>query len=345
MNTLHNLILSLHRPDFMGWLRDEFAITAFPQTIDSIILNEISGSHSHWLGHLVINDLPGFVIKLMPVNSGYSELLFHQQLRAAPVRVRDRIPVAPVLHSGLLVAFQAGFVLMHDQSKSHHLACGAQDTFTGFQVSEQQQKTVLRTLARYHGYGTGLVKAMAALGLGRYRNDDLPLLESIPRCTGLLEQLAKVPLPAGVLVRLHGLLPKAVHYWNTQLRLRQDLTLCHGDCFLHHFWLANQPRGRALLFDFGNATVHSPVWDLVTLLSTGNFADVNQCLNLYHQYQQGSQSLKSLREEFQMLALCQIWTVLAERERGAGELIWRTQLRNLLRFCDSVASVEASLLV
>ncbi len=336
MNTLPNLIMSLHRPDFLGWLRDEFAISAFPHTIESITLHEISGSHSNWLGHLVINEQPGLVIKLMPVASGYSELLFHQQLNAAPARVHARIPVAPVLSSGLLVAFQAGFVLMADQTNSHHLACSADDTFTGFRLSESQQKTVLRTLARYHAHGTKLVDAMAALGVGRYRNDDLPLLESIPRCTALLDNLAGVPLAAGVLDRLRTLLPQAVYYWNTQLRQRGHFTLCHGDCFVHHFWLANQPRGGALLFDFGNATVHSPVWDLVTLLSTGNFADVDHCLKLYHHYQKGLQSLASLREEFQRLAMCQLWTVLAERERGASELIWRTQLGNLLGFCAPI---------
>ena len=334
MDTLQTLLKNFQSPAYLNWLRQEFSITGIPRPVLACELNIISGDHSSWVGNLLIKqentEIPlDFVLKLTPAEAGCAELAFHQLAQGVVEQV------APVIAGGLLLDCNACFLLMPNMQQNHKLLCHAQDTFTGLILSEKEQAQVLKALAEYHTAASTLTDQAEPLGYGRYRSESRPLLESVTRCSALTNGIPENILPSGTTKQLKRLLPHAVHYWNSSVRKRfqskQGLTICHGDCFPHHFWVHNENNRQHHLFDFDLATLHSPVWDLVTLLSTGNFPDKEHALNIYYQHAHLTCSHRELKEEYQKLCLCQIFHVLAERERGTGELIWKVRLANLLR--------------
>ncbi|CAM3606813.1 hypothetical protein [Parendozoicomonas haliclonae] len=337
---LENLLDNFRNPDFLKWFRGEFQITALPETILSCSLETIPGHHSSWLGYLDIQSSTAkplrLVLKLRPVEQGYAEVLFHQIWQSSASNT-----VAPVYAAGLLTDFDCCFLLMPDNTETHHLPCDINDTFTGFQPDKDLQHAIIKTLAEFHNEAAELLKdeelkeQITGLGFGRYRDHTLPLLESITYSSYLVNSFPDDLLSPSHKHQIKERLLDAVYFWNATLRPRfkyfKNITISHSDCLLHHFWLPDDKSQRPQLFDFDQATIHSPVWDLVTLLSTGNFTDIDASLDGYREHSFLKYSEDELREEFEALALCQIYTVLAERERGAGELLWRTRLVRLLR--------------
>ncbi|WP_155161634.1 phosphotransferase [Sansalvadorimonas verongulae] len=300
-------------------------------------VTEIEGEHSAWIGR--IESTPPLILKQPNAYSGYYELLFHRLTSAA-----SDSPAAPVLASGAL-SDDSCFLLMPDQTITHRQLFSPMKTFTGSQISQPLQTTLLKTLADFHKAMEPLVEHAEELGFGRYRDLPRPLLEHISICSALVKDFPEHIVPPEDHQKLKTLLPQAVHYWETVLRpkfaARKGLAICHGDCFLHHFWMPLDARESPLLFDFDLATIHRPAWDLVMLLSTGNFPDTERSLKTYHLHARMGTPFEELKEEFGWLAACQLYHVLADRERGCNELLWKGRLKNLLRLSEQALSLHA----
>ncbi|WP_281646990.1 phosphotransferase [Parendozoicomonas sp. Alg238-R29] len=301
-------------------------------------LEEIEGEHSSWIGKLTITttkDHQRLVLKLSPAGSGEHEVIFHQTIKAG-----SDVPTTPVLAFGILED-ETSFLIMPDQTDTHRQLFNTVQTFTGSRISHSLQTTVIKALTAFHKAMEPLVEHADYLGVGRYRDLPRPLLEYVTLCSELVAEFPERILPPEDHQQLKQLLPLAVHYWKTSLRKRlkskQGLTICHGDCFLHHFWMPHNTQQEPLLFDFDLATLHSPTWDLVTLLSTGNFPDTERCLKTYHLHAGLGTPFDEFKEEFAWLSICQLYHVLADRERGCDELLWKDRLKNLLQFSELIS--------
>ncbi len=310
-------------------------------------LIEIPGIHSSFCGLLKLQYQGGdtslpeqMVIKLAPLSSGYHETLFRQLIHKVA-----SCTVAPIIASGIDREVNTCFAFMPDYRATHRLLCQPEESYAIGCCNPDLAGKAVQVLARFHNDMQAHVmmqevqEVQEELGLGRYRSDPKPLLASIPRCCRLVGKFEEESYSQDTAQLLRQLLPQAVHYWNDSVRPRfrsgSNLTIVHGDCLWHHFWIPRDNHQKIMLFDFDLTTVHSPVWDLVTLLSTrlGDGLQVSELLKTYRQATDMQISRDELEQEFAWLSLCQVFHVLADWEHGCSDVIWLPRLHSLLKNC------------
>ncbi|MCL6271261.1 aminoglycoside phosphotransferase family protein [Sansalvadorimonas sp. 2012CJ34-2] len=226
---------------------------------------------------------------------------------------------------------------MPEYRATHNLLLEAEETFSTGLIDCSTAKEAIACLAQFHNDMINNLPVDKDLSYGRYRDHALPLLETIPVCCRLVGKFEEEGYSQKLASQLRTLLPEAVHYWNSQIRPQlkeeRNVTVIHGDCFWHHFWVPKAKGGSMMLFDFDLATVHNPVWDLVTLLSTRRpeGLSTSDAITCYRKHSRLRLSQEDVEKEFAWLSLCQIYHVLADWNHGCREVIWSQRLNNLLQ--------------
>ena len=116
------------------------------------------------------------------------------------------------------------------------------------------------------------------------------------------------------------------------------VTLVHGDCFPWHFFLGRGGQS-VKLFDFEFTSVHSPAYDLVSLLSywRGNY------LKMFRQYHDilvdrdvYGYDFEVLLEDIKLAIAAHILRSVQEWHRGCSEAMWKTRLTGLSHMLQAV---------
>lgn len=137
-----------------------------------------------------------------------------------------------------------------------------------------------------------------------------------------------------------ALLEQAVHDISLfQHRTDQSqVTLVHGDCFPWHFFLGREG-GDVKLFDFEFAMVHSPAYDLVSLLSYWQ-GDYLKWVRRYHDALVSAQvtdySFNHLLADIKLAVSAHTLRVIFDWHRGCSEALWKPRLGGVLKILQAV---------
>lgn len=114
---------------------------------------------------------------------------------------------------------------------------------------------------------------------------------------------------------------------------KSPVTLVHGDCYPWHFFLG-RTENDVRLFDFEFAAVHSPAYDLVSLLSYWQ-GDYKRVFRQYHEHLVSEKiagyEFDALMSDVKIAIAAHIIRSVQEWHRECSEALWKVKLNNLLQ--------------
>ena len=271
--------------------------------------------------------LPGhWVLKIRTHSEGVSEVKFYQQATAS--RRTDYLPKA-----GAFKSWDSGesVLLLESLQGSHKLAVTDNQVFnqSGWRPSYAVLEDLIQAIAGFHGHWW-----------------NVPELKNHPQdYNNILEhQLPSFKHKVQPDDRVMGLLKRAID--DIPLFLQRvdepQITLVHGDCFPWHFFLERAGKD-VRLFDFEFSMVHSPAYDLVSLLSYWQ-GDYLKWFRKYHDAlvcgQVADYPFERLLADIKPAIAAHTLRSVFDWHRGCSQALWKTPLAGLSQMLQAVDNHE-----
>ena len=266
-----------------------------------------------------------WVLKVRTHHEGDTEVRFYHQ--AAEANRLDFLPRA-----GAFKSWPSGesVLLLESLKGTHRLVVTDDQVFSqqGWRPTGGILQQLINTLARFHAcwWNQSELETMKSQP---WDYDDI-LIKNVPSFKNSVQSET----------HLMELVNDAIA--NIPLFLKRaevsPVTLIHGDCFPWHFF-----RGREgddmKLFDFEFSTVHSPAYDLVSLLCYWH----GDCLKAFRKYydvlvagQVSDYRFEELLDDIRLAVAAHTLRAVQDWHRGCSDALWRNKMVGLLQMLKAV---------
>ena len=297
-----------------------------------------------------------FVMKLRPGVTGMTEIALFQLHQVHAIQCPVMVPVRLWGYdssSGL------SYLLMNDQAPSHSIMQTQQEACTmDKKPADKPLFAALEALACFHGmnWQKALLKEAAPIiGRGCFWNREQQFATNMA-CRQqefeLFIQSVQPWFPTEHLQQLASILPQLPRLWRNYLQTRlgnlELVTIVHGDCYFRHFFYpATGDNHRIYLFDFDQATIQTPAYDLVQLLvsywmpaTRGEDHREARLLQHYHAalMDMGVKGyhFEQLMDDYRLMIIFQLFSAVKEQVRGCAKPLWLNRLLCLLGAFDDL---------
>ncbi|OQX34661.1 MAG: hypothetical protein B0D91_12065 [Oceanospirillales bacterium LUC14_002_19_P2] len=290
------------------------------------------------------------VMKLKPGLAGMTEVAFFQLLQAHSIQCPD---IIPALLWGYDSTNSLSYLLMEDKTPSHIVMQTQQEACRMKHVPDDRQVyAALKSLACFHGACWKqdlLTEAAPILGRGCFWNREQQFATNQPlrqREFAAFHQAVQAWFPVEQLQQIATILPQLLTLWRNHLQTRldnlQQVTVVHGDCYFRHFFYPSADGNHPVyLFDFDQATVQTPAYDLVQLLvsywipvTRRQDQREKRLLQHYHAalLDAGVEdySFEQLMDDYRLMVIFQLFAAIKEQVRGCAKPLWLNRLLCLL---------------
>lgn len=290
------------------------------------------------------------VMKCRSCYAGMVEIALFQLLKAYSIPCQT---VIPVRLCGYYSPGKLSYLLMDDMTHSHVVLMSQQEACTMEQIpNDQQLYAVIEALACFHGqcWQQDLLKEAAPiLGRGCFWNREQHFATNLAlreQEFHAFRQAISHGLPKQSLDQLAVILQALPRLWRRTLQGRleklQQVTIAHGDCYFRHFFHSTTGETSPVyLFDFDQATIQTPAYDLVQLLVSYWIPAIRQesqreARLLEHYYgilcDAGVKDypFEQLIDDYRLMIIVQLFAAIKEQVRGCAEPLWLNRLLCLL---------------
>lgn len=266
-----------------------------------------------------------WVLKVRTHFEGDAEIRFYHQ--AAKANRLDFLPRA-----GAFKSWPSGesVLLLESLKVTHRLVVTDDQVFNqqGWRPTGGILQQLVSTLAQFHARWWNHSE-LGALKTQPWNYDDI-LRKDVPSFKNSMQSAAD----------LMELVNRSIADISLFLK-RADassVTLMHGDCFPWHFFRSREG-GDMKLFDFEYSTVHSPAYDLVSLLCYwhGNY------LKVFWQYhdalvagQVTDYGFEELLSDIRLAVAAHTLRAVKDWHRGCSEALWKNKMMGLLKILQVV---------
>ncbi|WP_211829786.1 phosphotransferase [Kistimonas asteriae] len=290
------------------------------------------------------------VMKYRPGHSGMTEVALFQLLQTHAIQCPA---VIPAQLWGYRPTEGLSYLLMDDLTHSHVVLTTQQEACLMEQTpTDTQACAALEALACFHGacWRQDVLKdASPVFGRGCFWDREQQFATNLSirqQEFDAFQQAVQSWFPAELLQQLATILPHLPTLWRNHLQTRltnlQQVTVVNGDCYFRHFFYPNTDDNRPVyLFDFDQATIQTPAYDLVQLLVSYWMPETRsqdqrekRLLQHYHaaliDTGVNNYSFEQLMDDYRLMVIFQLFAAIKEQIRGCAKPLWLNRLMCLL---------------
>ena len=320
------------------WLNDllQEHCTLTTGSVASVVLKRRFLHHHSDILFLKVNYSPDadarlpeeWVLKVRTHFEGEAEIRFYQQAVQA-----NRLNFLP--RAGAFKAWPSGesVLLLESLKASHRLVVTDELVFNqrGWRPTSAMLRQLITTLAHFHSewWNQPELKAL----YNNHQDYDEILARDVPA----------FKMKAGQDTLLEELVDRAVADIPGFIKRANEMpvTLIHGDCFPWHFFQGRSGED-VKLFDFEFSMIHSPAYDLVSLLSywRGNYS---RWFRQYHEALVSQQitgySFEQLLEDINLAIAAHASRAVFDWHRGCSSALWQIKLTSLAKMSVALREI------
>ncbi len=291
-----------------------------------------------------------FVMKLRSGVTGMTEIALFQLHQTLTIQCPAMMPVRLW---GYDSPSRLSYLLMDDQSPSHCIIQSQQEACAmEKKPTDKQAFAAIKALACFHGMcwqDEILKEAAPLLGRGCFWNREQHFATNMAgrqqEFDGF-QQAVKAWFPAEHLQQLAAILPHLPKLWRKYLQPRmnnlEQVSIIHGDCYFRHFFYPKNGDSQPVyLFDFDQATIQTPAYDLVQLLVSYWMPAIRRedqrekrLLQHYHAALMDTgvegYTFEQLMNDYRLMIIFQLFAAIKEQVRGCAKPLWLNRLLCLL---------------
>ena len=291
-----------------------------------------------------------YVMKFRSGVTGMTEIALFQLYQTHAIQCPAMVPARLW---GYNSPSRLSYLLMDDQSPNHRVIQSQQEACTmEKKPTDKQSFAAIEALACFHGmcWQDELLKETAPiLGRGCFWNREQQFATNMvyrQQEFDSFEETVKSWFPAEQLQKLAAILPQLPKLWHKYLHVRlnnlKQVTIIHGDCYFRHFFYPKTSDNHPVyLFDFDQATIQTPAYDLVQLLvsywmpeTRGADQREKRLLQHYHARLMDTgvtgYDFEQLMNDYRLMIIFQLFAAIKEQVRGCAEPLWLNRLLCLL---------------
>ncbi|MCK5894265.1 MAG: phosphotransferase [Endozoicomonadaceae bacterium] len=290
------------------------------------------------------------VMKCRSGYAGMAEIALFRLLNMHSIQCQT---VIPVRLCGYDSPGNLSYLLMDDMTDSHVVLISQQEACTMEQAPDDQQLCgIMEALACFHGQcwqQNLLQEAAPILGRGCFWDREQHFATNLAlreQEFHAFKQAVQHKFPKPLLDQLAVILQVLPRLWRKTLQGRlqklQQVTIAHGDCYFRHFFHSTTEGSTPFyLFDFDQATIQTPAYDLVQLLVSywmpARRQENQREAHLLEHYHGAlcdagvkDYPFERLINDYRLMIIVQLFAAIKEQVRGCGERLWFNRLLCLL---------------